>query len=101
MAFNEGRYTRSMDKARKTSNPMADALTRAAEALADSPLPDSGVHEARKMLKKARAGLRLHRAAFSKADYRRHNTELRDAGRLLSPLRDARTRGELVQNMRD
>jgi len=50
---------------------------------------DEDVHTARKNLKKARAALRLLRPLLGDRAYRARNRELRDAGRCLSPLRDA------------
>ena len=47
------------------------------------------IHDARKRLKKARAALRLARAALSKDEYRWENDTLRDAARPLSEVRDA------------
>ena len=52
-------------------------------------LPDEAVHAARKALKKARAALRLLRDGIDETFYRRENSALRDAGRLLSPMREA------------
>jgi CHAD domain-containing protein len=78
------------------SNPAASLLHEAAgEALkqltAARPIPDEAIHEARKSLKKARAALRLLRDGLSDTAYRRENARLRDAGRLLTPLRDAKS----------
>jgi CHAD domain-containing protein len=47
------------------------------------------IHDARKRLKKARAALRLARAALPNGEYRRENDTLRDAARPLSEVRDA------------
>ena len=47
------------------------------------------IHDARKRLKKARAALRLARAALTKDEYRWENSALRDAARPLSDVRDA------------
>jgi CHAD domain-containing protein len=47
------------------------------------------IHDARKRLKKARAALRLARAALPGDEYRRENDTLRDAARPLSEVRDA------------
>ena len=55
------------------------------------PVDDVAVHEARKAMKKARAGLRLVRPRLGEPAYRRQNRALRDAGRCLSPLRDSQT----------
>ncbi|HEY4279805.1 MAG TPA: CHAD domain-containing protein [Conexibacter sp.] len=51
--------------------------------------PASGVHEARKSLKKTRALLRIARPALGKSAYRRENEALRDAAAELSATRDA------------
>jgi CHAD domain-containing protein len=49
----------------------------------------TAVHEARKDLKKLRSLLRLARGELGKSTYRTENGRYRDAGRLLSDLRDA------------
>jgi len=78
----------------KRANAAFDLLQtstgEALECLASSPLDDETVHTARKALKKARAGLRLLRPMLDDEEYQTHNIALRDAGRCLSPLRDAR-----------
>jgi len=51
---------------------------------------DRRVHEARKSLKKIRAVLRLIQPVLDKAVYRSHNHRLRDVGRTLSTIRDAK-----------
>jgi hypothetical protein len=51
---------------------------------------DSDIHEARKVLKKARASLRLIRPGLKDRTYRLENNALRDAARPLSALRDAK-----------
>jgi CHAD domain-containing protein len=65
-------------------------VEKALEAL-DGPWPpaDGTVHDVRKRLKKARAALRLERAALGGEVYRRENRTLRDASRPLSAVRDA------------
>ena len=66
-------------------------IAKAHDSLADQwPVPDEAVHEARKLLKKARAGLRLVRDASSRRAFRRQNLGLRDAARSLSEVRDAK-----------
>jgi CHAD domain-containing protein len=50
---------------------------------------DSEVHEARKRCKRLRALLRLVRDPLGSSVYRRENTAIRDASRLLGPVRDA------------
>jgi CHAD domain-containing protein len=51
--------------------------------------PDEAAHDARKRTKKLRALLRLTRPELGDKTYRRENRALRDAARLLSPVRDA------------
>jgi CHAD domain-containing protein len=51
---------------------------------------DFAVHECRKCLKKLRGLLRLVRDEIGEGSYQRENTSFRDAGRLLSQLRDSR-----------
>ncbi|MBE7211852.1 MAG: CHAD domain-containing protein, partial [Gluconacetobacter diazotrophicus] len=51
--------------------------------------PPEIVHAARKDLKRLRALLRLARAGLGEATFRRENAASRDAGRELSPVRDA------------
>lgn len=63
-------------------------LELAEQRLRDSSDPVAAVHEVRKSLKRTRALLRLVRPALGKTVYRRENTQLRDAGRLLSAARD-------------
>lgn len=65
------------------------SASTALECLATPDLGDERVHTARKALKKARAALRLLRPVLDEDAYRAHNRALRDAGRCLSPLRDA------------
>jgi CHAD domain-containing protein len=77
----------------------AEALT----CLATSGKVDARVHAARKALKRARAALRLMRPTLQPAVYERENRALRDAGRCLSPLRDAKSlvaAAELIGNSR-
>jgi CHAD domain-containing protein len=51
---------------------------------------DARVHEARKRIKRARAALRLIRKPLGGRRFRRENEALRDAGRPLSEVRDAK-----------
>jgi CHAD domain-containing protein len=53
-------------------------------------ITDHRIHQARRALKKARAALRVLRPALGEKTYRLENVTLRDAGRHLSPLRDAK-----------
>lgn len=69
---------------------LAESVDTALAELRRDPLDDRGIHQARRALKKARAALRLLRPAWGESQYRIENQALRDAGRCLSPLRDAR-----------
>lgn len=62
---------------------------KAVQSLRTNVLRAEAIHDARKRLKKARAALRLVRAALSRDQYRRENRLLRDAARPLSEIRDA------------
>jgi CHAD domain-containing protein len=63
---------------------------RVRSGLAGLPDRDTGVHEARKALKRLRALLRLVRPELRKPRFRDLDRRLRDAGRALAPMRDAR-----------
>jgi CHAD domain-containing protein len=71
----------------------------------DQPLGDEAVHDARKRIKKARASLRLLRNALGDRIYDDENAALRDAGRPLTEVRDARvlvdTFDKLTQGLDD
>jgi CHAD domain-containing protein len=56
----------------------------------DRPLADEAVHDARKRLKKVRAGLRLLRDVLGSRLYRQENACFRAAARPLSEVRDAK-----------
>jgi CHAD domain-containing protein len=84
----------------KRHEPLACGFVRVAQeelegALADlgagsgTPPTDDGIHEARRRLKKLRALLRLMRPVLGDAEFARNNITARDAGRGLSPARDA------------
>jgi len=76
-------------------------LDEARHALRVQHPSDESVHDARKAIKKARAALRLLREIFGEASYRRENAALRDAGRRLSPLRDAKSMADLFRAFRE
>lgn len=63
-------------------------LAQAEQCLTGASDPVAAVHEARKSLKRVRALLRLVRPALREKVYRRENARLRDAARLLAPIRD-------------
>jgi len=77
-----------------------NALRAALDALSDT-VADQDVHDARKALKKARGGFRLLRPALADEIFRTHNLTLRDAGRLLSPLRDSHSQLQLFHSLED
>ena len=62
---------------------------------------DESVHAARKAIKRARAALRLLRGTLGEASYQHENAALRDAGRRLSPLRDAKSMAEMFRALRE
>jgi CHAD domain-containing protein len=94
---------------RKESGPdgirriAAGQLDDAVEHLRDGLEQDfaTAIHEARKDLKKARAVLRLVRARLGDELYRAENDRLRDAGRMLSAVRDAEVKLDTVRALRD
>ncbi len=69
---------------------------RVAGGLAGRPDPDTGIHEARKALKRLRSLLRLARSGLSEERFQADDAALRDLGRALAPLRDARVSIETV-----
>jgi len=60
---------------------------------------DADFHEVRKLLKRARARLRLLRELLGTRAYRRENRALRDAGRPLRPIRDAKALLETIDRL--
>lgn len=62
-------------------------------------LSDKSVHEFRKQLKRARAGLRLLRPYLGKTRYRRENLALRNAAQAFRRLRDAKVLLETLQEL--
>jgi CHAD domain len=61
----------------------------------------SPVHETRRHVKRARAVLRLVREEIGKGLYRQQDCALRDAGRLISDLRDAEVRLQTLKHLED
>lgn len=57
---------------------------------------DEGIHGARKKLKRVRAILRLIRDEIGETAYRNENAVLRDTGRSIAAMRDARVLGETL-----
>lgn len=66
----------------------AEQLANAAARLQGDSDPESGVHEARKSLKRTRALLRLVRPGLGETQFRKFNERLRDIARTLSSARD-------------
>ncbi len=62
---------------------------------------DDAIHEARKSFKKLRAALRLVRNDIGEATFRQENAVIRDAGRLLSDLRDSYVLVETVDRLKE
>lgn len=62
---------------------------------------DVRVHEARKRTKEVRALLRLARDELGRDTYKRENARLRDAARLLAPVRDAQMLGRMIEDAHD
>jgi CHAD domain-containing protein len=75
-------------------------VEQALQSLEATQISDEDIHRARKELKKARAALRLLRDGLRPAQYRRWNTNLRDAARPLSATRDARVLLDSLQRLR-
>lgn len=76
-----------------------DALAHLAGEEGDS--EDERVHEARKSLKKVRAVIRLVRDEVGEDVYQQVNVQLRDAGRLLSDVRDAQVLSDTLERLRE
>lgn len=74
-----------------------DALAQLRDRVADD--ADEAVHDARKDLKKLRAVLRLVRGAIPSDTYHQENVCYRDAGRLLSDVRDANVQIETLDDL--
>src|SRR5437879_13615460 len=73
----------------------------AAAAKGDVETDDTPVHQMRKHLKKARAGLRLVRKEIGRGLFRQQDHALRDVGRLTSEIRDAEVRLQTVRELKE
>ena len=78
---------------------LEQAVDEALAKLRTKRITDHRIHQARRAIKKARAALRVLRPAIGDRVYRLENVTLRDAGRLLSPLRDARATLEIFDKL--
>lgn len=74
----------------------AEAIVRGEKETEGTP-----VHEVRKHLKKARAALRLVRGEIGRGLFRQQDHCLRDAGRLVSEVRDAEVRLQTVRELQN
>jgi len=74
-------------------------IEQALALLARAPLADPSIHAFRQTLKRARAALRLLRAAVPTAAYAAENAQLRDAARPLAQVRDAAVLLELLDEL--
>lgn len=75
---------------REVRRILVEWIAAAAAVLARKKVTDADIHEARKLLKKARAALRLLRPSIGEIAYRRENTALRNVARPLGAARDSR-----------
>jgi hypothetical protein len=81
---------------------LQDAIRHALAPLKGSArLTDEVIHESRRTLKNARALLRLVRPAIGSLEYRMLNDGLRDAGRALTPMRDAASLLAVASRLRE
>jgi CHAD domain-containing protein len=94
--------TRPEPPANPIYRQLRETIDEALEQLEPArPVPDENIHTARKSLKKARAMLRLLRDGMSNDAYQAENSGLRDAGRVLSPIRDARSLIDAFDSVHD
>ena len=75
----------------RCSRGLVAHIDEAVRQLEKRRVSDQSVHSARKAIKKARAALRLLREIYGEDAYRHENAALRDAGRCLSSLRNAKS----------
>jgi CHAD domain-containing protein len=86
--------------ARRIAGGRAGKAVERLRAISDGELSaDEAIHGARKDLKKLRTLLRLLRGELPKKVYAREAGRYREAGRLLSPLRDAEVKLETLENL--
>lgn len=93
----------------KAGETIANGIQRIAKEELDSAIaglkgqtkqnPPQVVHDVRKRLKKLRALLRLVRYEIGEKTYKQENTRFRDAGRMLSSVRDAKILIETVEKL--
>jgi CHAD domain-containing protein len=74
-------------------------IARSLRILGRAVLTETDVHQARKALRRARAALRLLREPLGRRTFRQENTTLRDAARVLTPLRDSTALLEALERL--
>jgi CHAD domain-containing protein len=94
------RLRRSDSGSRGIRRLVRQEIARARKALGEiDSLGDESVHDARKSLKKVRAGLRLLRKALGTRLYRRENASFRNAAKPLTEVRDAKVMLETLDQL--
>ena len=89
MSFELAREESLAENAARLARTRLDRILGALASIDDAPPTAEAVHESRRDLKKLRALLRLAREPLGDEVYRRENAAYRDAGRVLSAVRDA------------
>lgn len=92
-----GSHERLSESLRRIAVEQAD---RASRGLMTGPV-DGAVHEARKSMKRLRSLLRLIRSEIGDDVYRWENATLRDAARIIAPVRDGVVMVNTVDRIRD
>jgi CHAD domain-containing protein len=82
---------------------VAAEITRAIKELGtrNGRVTDEGVHEARRAIKRARAGLRLIRGGLGERKFKAVNNALREAGQAMSGARDERVLAQTVELLQE
>jgi|SRR5580704_7678799 CHAD domain-containing protein len=75
-------------------------IVRAYRMLSAQALSDTTVHDARKEIRRSRAAVRLLRVALGGPRFHRENARLRDAGRALNEVRDAKVLVSTLDSLR-
>ena len=89
MSFELAREESLAENAARLAHTRLDRSLGALASIDEAPPTAEAVHESRRDLKKLRALLRLARESLGDEVYRRENAAYRDAGRVLSAVRDA------------
>ena len=104
MSFELAHEESLAENAARLARTRLDRILGALASLDEAPPSAEAVHESRRDLKKLRALLRLARESLGNGTYQQENAAYRDAGRVLSAVRDAgvllhtfdKLRGELA-----